>query len=54
VIAMSPTTMRNIYLRLALLGVWIAITAIAAGLLARSNVDLHSAYPSAEHGFFSP
>jgi hypothetical protein len=51
---MTPTTMRNIYVRLALLGIWIAVTAIAAGLLARSNVALHSAYPSAERGLLSP
>jgi hypothetical protein len=54
VIAMSPTTMRNLYLRLALLGVWIAVTAIAAGLLARSNVDLHSAYPASKYGTVLP
>jgi hypothetical protein len=54
VIAMTPTTMRNIYFRLILLGVWIIATAIVAGTLARSNIDLHSAYPASKYGTVLP
>ena len=53
-IAMSPTTMRHLYVRLILLGIWFVATTIVAGTLARSNAAPHSAYPSAGRGFLSP
>ena len=53
-IAMNSTTMRHLYVRVLLLGIWFVATMIVAGTLARSNVEPHSAYPSAGRGFLSP